>query len=155
MWTLVDENDLGGRSPSTGNPQFLESLQAPLKKIAAKYGLSGAYSEFPQSVELLWCSAVVADDFLPNTGDEQIETWQAEDNSRCWDINMAFDEIDNVIHVDFEGESLLLSASGLPLGYFSDEPEPEPLQLGDDVEIAAATLVDLLDQMLASILKTA
>ena len=37
-------------------------------------------------------------------------------------------------------------------GFYPDEPEPEPLGLGDDVKIAAATLADLLDRMLGSII---
>ena len=109
MWTLVNQRDLGGRRKSSGSPEFLEALQAPLTAVAEKYGLSSGFSETPRSTELLWCSGIVPSDFLQQTGDEQIEGWRAEDNSACWDINMAFDEAEQTIHVDFEGHSLLMT----------------------------------------------
>ncbi len=154
MWYLVDNRDLGGREDSAEKPLFLDALQAPLTVVAAKYALSSGYSEFPKGVDLLWCTGLVASDFLDETGVEPIELWRAEeDRSRCWDINMKFDEVAKTIHVDFEGESLLHGSHGLRL--YQLPVEPESLALGADVEVAASNLGELLDQMLGSILKTA
>lgn len=154
MWTLVNQRDLGGRKPTPGGAEFLEALQAPLKAVAAKYGLSSGFSEFPGSTELLWCSGIVASDFLQQTGDEQIESWRAEDEAACWDINMAFDEAEQTIHVDFGGHSLLRSADTFQLDRGHGRPDPQRLELGADLQVAATSLAEHLDRMLGKILKT-
>ena len=154
MWTLVNGSEYAGRSPASGEPQFLEVLQSPLTEIAAKYRLSNVFSEFPRSVELLWCSGIVPGDFLEDTGIDQIETWRAESDT-CWDINMHFDEIAQTVNVDFEGQSLLRSARGLPRGRYRALPTPETLGLDAEVKGAAATVVRLLDHMLAGMLNIA
>ena len=154
MWTLVNQRDLGGRNPTSGSSEFLTALQAPLSGVAAKYGLSSGFSEFPGSTELLWCSGIVASDFLEQTGDEQIESWRAEDDEACWDINMAFDEAEQTIHVDFEGHSLLRSTDALQLDHSHGGPELQRLELGADLQVAATSLAEHLDRLLGKILKT-
>ncbi len=154
MWTLVNQRDLGGRKPTSGGAEFLTALQAPLSGVAAKYGLSQGFSETPRSTELLWCSGIVASDFLHQTGDQQIENWRVEDDSVCWDINMAFDEVEQTIHVDFEGHSLLRSAGGFQLDHDNDGPEPKPLELGTDLDSAATSLTEHLDRLLGRTIKT-
>ena len=150
MWTLDDIDHFGGRRGS--RPHFLEAAQQPLSDIASKYGLSADYSRFPGTPELLWCSGIVASDFVEDTGDEQIDEWRGSDSESCWDINISVDEVEQKVVVNFEGRSLLRHARGESAEQLGS-PKPKPLELGSEVGVAATRLAGLLDGMLGSFLK--